>query len=196
MSQYIEKFNGNIARVDNLNSLFEHIKKTKKRPTVKEADILRASVVFLHSALEDYLRAILSERIPMVEKAKILDGISLPDNEGRAEKFTLGNLLPYRDQTIDSLIRESVTLHMKKVSFNDTNDICMWLKKIDLEVSGFTQFDKLGTMINRRHKIVHEADTNPQPGRGYHRATAINLGTVKAWRDAVVSFVSYIDEQL
>lgn len=196
MSQHFDRFNGNIARVDNLNLLFEHAKETKKRPTVKEADILRASVVFLHSALEDYLRAVLIERIPIVGDKGTIDGIALPDNDGRPKQFLLGQLLQYRAQTVDALINDAVARHMQRVSFNDTTDICSWMQKVSISTDGFAAYEKLNNMIVRRHKIVHEADTNPQLGRGYHHATSINLATVSAWRDAVVTFVSYIDEQL
>ena len=54
MSGQLEKFNQNIARVDNLCNIFEAVKVSPKRPTVKEGDVLRAAVVFLHSALENY----------------------------------------------------------------------------------------------------------------------------------------------
>ena len=58
MSNHFDRFDQNIARVDNLCNLFETVKESKKRPTVKEGDILRAAVVFLHSALENYLGCI------------------------------------------------------------------------------------------------------------------------------------------
>ena len=64
MSSHLDKFNLNIARVDNLCNLFKTVKESKKRPTVKEGDILRAAVVFLHSALEIYLRCIIAEWLP------------------------------------------------------------------------------------------------------------------------------------
>lgn len=46
MSNHFERFTKNIERVNNLNSLFNIAKNTRKRPTIKGADILRASVVF------------------------------------------------------------------------------------------------------------------------------------------------------
>ena len=62
MSESFNRFDRNIQRVDNLCKLFEQAKASPNRPTVEEADILRAAVVFLHSILEDYLRGILSRR--------------------------------------------------------------------------------------------------------------------------------------
>ena len=64
MSSHLDRFDQNIARVDNLCNLFETVKESKKRPTVKEGDILRAAVVFLHSALENYLRSTIAYLSP------------------------------------------------------------------------------------------------------------------------------------
>ena len=78
MSSHLDRFDQNIARVDNLCNLFETVKESKKRPTVKEGDILRAAVVFLHSALENYLRSTIAEWLPKKGDKKAIDGISLP----------------------------------------------------------------------------------------------------------------------
>ena len=129
MSESFNRFDRNIQRVDNLCNLFEQAKASPKRPTVKEADILRAAVVFLHSALEDYLRGILSDLLPQIGDEAAINGIALIDPQDRAEKFYMGKLLPYKDMTVASLISDSVRQHMKKVSFNDVTDIASWLKK-------------------------------------------------------------------
>ena len=87
MSTHLERFNRNIQRVDNLCHLFEVIKNTPNRPTVKEADILRAAVVFLHSAMEDYVRGVLTEHLPANDNRN-LDNIGLFETDGRQNKFT------------------------------------------------------------------------------------------------------------
>ena len=129
MSGQLEKFNQNIARVDNLCNIFEAVKVSPKRPTVKEGDVLRAAVVFLHSALENYLRSTLAEWLPRKGDKKAIDGISLPTSDARAEKFFLGALLEFSGKSVDDLISESVQKHMTRVSFNDFSEYVRGLKK-------------------------------------------------------------------
>ena len=196
MSESFTRFDRNIQRVDNLCTLFEQAKESPKRPTVKEADILRAAVVFLHSALEDYLRGVLSDLLPPVGHETAINGIALSGTQDRPEKFFMGKLLPYKDRTVASLISDSVRQHMKKVSFNDVTDIASWLSKIDVSTTDFHDQDSVNTMIKRRHKIVHEADNNQNSGQGNHFAASINLTTVKAWEASVIGLVNLVEKQL
>lgn len=153
-------------------------------------------MVFLHSALEDYLRGILSDLLPQIGDEAAINGIALFDTQDRPEKFYMGKLLPYKDKTVASLISDSVKQHMKKVSFNDVTDIASWLKKIDVSLMDFHDHESVNTMIKRRHKIVHEADNNQNGGHGNHFAASINLQTVKAWETSVVNLVNLIEMQL
>lgn len=196
MSKHLEKFNQNIARVDNLCNIFEAVKTSPKRPTVKEGDVLRAAVVFLHSALENYLRGVITEWLPTRGNKKALDGISLPTSENRAEKFFLGSLLEFSGRNVDDLISEAVQKHMTRISFNNFSDIKEWLKKIDINLSEFNGVESINTMIKRRHKIVHEADANRNSGSGNHYAASINLTTVKSWEGAVCELVQRIEQDV
>ena len=196
MSGQLEKFNQNIARVDNLCNIFEAVKVSPKRPTVKEGDVLRAAVVFLHSALENYLRSTLAEWLPRKGDKKAIDGISLPTSDARAEKFFLGALLEFSGKSVDDLISESVQKHMTRVSFNDFSEICAWLKKININLTNFSGAGTINTMIKRRHKIVHETDANRNSGSGNHYAASINLTTVKSWEGAVCELVQRIEQDV
>ena len=149
-----------------------------------------------HSALEDYLRGVLIENIPDKAGPKTLEAISLLDSEGRTEKFFLSSLMPYKERTVDSLIRESVRQHMSKISFNDMKDIASWLRKIGIEIDSLKNKESIGTMIKRRHKIVHEADANSNSGPGNHYAASINKQTVLAWKAAVVALVELVERAL
>ena len=196
MSGQLEKFNQNIARVDNLCNIFEAVKVSPKRPTVKEGDVLRAAVVFLHSALENYLRSTLAEWLPRKGDKKAIDGISLPTSDARAEKFFLGALLEFSGKSVDDLISESVQKHMTRVTFNDFSEICAWLKKININLTNFSGAETINTMIKRRHKIVHETDANRNSGSGNHYAASINLTTVKSWEGAVCELVQRIEQDV
>ena len=196
MSVHFDRFDRNIQRVDNLCSIFEIVKSTSNRPTVKEADVLRAAIVFLHSALEDYLRGILTELLP-VHDTKNLDNIALYQTEGRAAKFSLGALKAYEDLTVSDLIKKSIEEQMHQTSFNDTNDIAGWLNRIGISIDDLSvDLAKLNTTIKRRHKIVHEVDANQNSGRGNHNAASINLLTVKSWEENVIAFVNSIEVKI
>ena len=196
MSTHLDRFDRNIQRVDNLCGIFEVVKATPNRPTVKEADVLRAAVVFLHSAMEDYLRGVLTEYLPGHD-TRNLENIALYQNEGRASKFSLGTLKPHGELTVAELIRKSVEEQMRHTSFNDTNDISGWLSRIGISTNGSeVDLAQLNLTIKRRHKIVHEVDANQYSGRGNHNAASINLQTVKSWESNVIAFVNFVESQL
>ena len=196
MSEHYVRFCRNIGRVDSLKELFERAKKTPGHPTVKEADILRAAVVFLHSALEDYFRGVLSQWIPIRGNEKTLDSISLLGTEGRVEKFLLGSLKAHSQMKVSDLVTESVRQHLQKVSFNNYTDICSWARKIGLDLGEFHDQELINNMIKRRHMIVHEADANQSSGRGNHKAASINSSTVSAWETATTNLVKIVEKQI
>ena len=53
----------------------------------------------------------------------------------------------------------------------------------------------IDAMIQRRHRIVHEADANSSAGRGHHRATPVNLIVIQKWAESVKNLVAIIDQQ-
>ena len=85
---------------------------------------------------------------------------------------------------------------MSRVSFNDYTDICAWLNKIQINLSEYKEQELINNMIKRRHKIVHETDSNQMSGPGNHFATSINMGTVKAWEKATISLVNEVEKQI
>ena len=100
------RFEQNLARVNTLVSLYtnELAGEGRGRRPVGSADILRASVVFLHATLEDFLRSLASWKLPLMG-AEILNGIPLAGDE-RANKFPLGKLASFRDKTIQEVLTE------------------------------------------------------------------------------------------
>lgn len=197
MSTHLDRFNKNIQRVDNLCDIFDLVKNTSNRPTVKEADVLRAAVVFLHSAMEDYLRGVLTEYLPEYDNQN-LEHIILYQEDVRTNKFSLGMLKKHSNLSVSELIHKSVEQQMSYTSFNNVKDIVGWLKRIGISSIDGTvvNLEQLDTTINRRHKIVHEMDANQQAGSGNHNAASINSQTVKAWRDNIINLINYIEGQL
>lgn len=155
-------------------------------------NILRATVVLLHAALEDALREIV--RLKLSEcSAVVLDDIPLV-GATRSTKFSLGALSKHRDKTVGELIQESTDQYLNRTSFNSANDIAGMLEKIGIDLSELRRyFPTLERMISRRHQIVHRADWKGDPGYSY--LASIAAADVRDWTATVVAFVAEIVKQ-
>lgn len=191
-------FDKNFGRVNNLLDLYVSLNQGKKgRKPTHNLDLLRATVVLMHSTLEDYLRSILFWKMPQASQA-VISKIPLVGQD-RKTKFDLGELSLHLGKTSDEIIRESVKEYLNRQSFNDTNDLASALNDIGLTVTPEIEscFSSLQEMIRRRHKIVHEADREIDiVGSGNHRIRSISLKTVIKWKLVVDKFVSKVNRQL
>src|ERR1019366_9806394 len=78
---------------------------------------------------------------------------------GRAEKFDLGALNAHRGKTVDQLIQESIEGYLDRESFGSCADVDKVLRQMGLDTTPFKSFyADLDRMMQRRHRIVHEAD--------------------------------------
>lgn len=201
MSQAYETYQENIKRVKNFITLYQHATRGTGagRKGVKETDILRAGVVFLHSTLEEYLRTIIlnaKKELLMQNKEsfqKVLDNVALPgDNSGKSngKKYALTEFWDQRDKTIMDVISESLNDKVGYLTFNEYSQIVASLKDIGINLGRNYNVDgMIDNYIKRRHKIVHEADKNSTSGRGNFHSTAINTKMLTAWIDAVDTMV-------
>lgn len=192
LAPIIELLNANLARVENLISLYGPARRGRR--TVQETDVLRAALVLLHASMEDFLRSLLVWRAPNGAREKI-DRYPLVGSDSKdPKKFLLGALIEHRGKTVDDLIRASVQEHLEQFSsFNHLGDVKDALKECGIQDATVeaNNFGQLTAMIARRHKIVHKADRNElQGGQGNHRTNSIGLNhlnsyllSVKALRD-------------
>lgn len=190
--QILERFQDNVARVQNLVSIHAALGGAGRgRRPLHASDVLRGATVLLHAALEEVLRSVASWRFPFLGEAT-LNEVPLVGQEGggRAEKFWLGKLANHRSKTVQQLIRESVDAHLDYFNVNSTTEIAGFMRKVGVEAQPFEQyFPSLGEMIARRHHIVHQADRNDNPGRGQQRARALSEAQVAAWIATTTTFV-------
>lgn len=193
----VNRFNANIARVDNLVRLYEQTHgHGRGRRSIGANDILRAATVLLHASLEDLLRSIARWRIPIAGDP-VLNKVPLAGSPGRFEKFGLGALAAHRGKTIDEVIRESVREHLERTSYSSTEEIGSFLQAIGVAVAQVNaRFADLDAMTRRRHHIVHQADHNPERGRGRHRARQISVHDVRKWITAVRQFAQALEVEL
>ena len=67
------RFNGNLERVGHLVEIYETLTAGPGRRPVDTSDILRSAVVFLHAALEDFLRSLLEWKLPSAQASYLKD---------------------------------------------------------------------------------------------------------------------------
>jgi hypothetical protein len=181
------RFNGNLERVGHLVEIYETLTTGLGRRPVDTSDILRSAVVFLHAALEDFLRSLLEWKLPSAQ-ASYLKDIPLKGKKPRST-FTLDDLAHFRGSNVDDLISCSIADHLERSNFNTPGDISSVLQSIGLMRSLLDPYrDKLGPMMKRRHWIVHRADRNNATGSGQHAALGLQKATVEAWSIAVRQF--------
>lgn len=194
-------YDKNFERLNNLIGLYESLTVNNLgRRSAKQLDLLRATVVLIHSTLEDLLRSIQAWKLPMVADQEQLNRISLAgtNNKGRAAKFSMGELLNHRGKSVDELIETSIKEHLGYQSFNSSSDVVSALKSCGIEITLDieTLLPELNGMMERRHKIVHEADRVEILGRGNHRIRSISLEQVKRWKLQVDRLSVHIVKQL
>lgn len=208
MSAAYDTYCINIRRAQNFIMLYNSATENRgpgRRDTLT-TDILRAGVVFLHSTLEDYLRSIiLSKKIAMLSTTEadfkaVLANVNLVgDNTGKSsvKKYTLSEFWDVKDKPLIMIVEEALRDKVSYMTFNDYSQIVASLATVGINLS--TNFNPDGIIdnyINRRHKIVHEADNNSAHGPGNYRATSINANTLSAWIKAANDLVSDIENQL
>jgi hypothetical protein len=138
------------------------------------SEILRAVVVLNHAYLEDFMRTLALAFLPTANETALdrVPFVGLVQTD-RAEKFFLGKLARHRGKTVNDVIRESVSGHMDRSTFNSVTEIMSFLESIGLKLPD--EKDKspksvpelpvtretlgmLDVMMQRRHHIVHRAD--------------------------------------
>lgn len=186
--EIMERFSANVGRVRQLLAVYQRVAGSGPgRPSVGEADILRAAVLLLHAALEDLLRSIEEQRLP-VAAAKAFSGILFPGTR-RAEKFSLIELAAYRGQTVDDVFRNAVSAHLEHSNYNNINEVIGALDRAGIMASwGQADRSRIGSMMRRRHWIAHRADRNPVAGRGHHTTQSLGYNVVNTWTLTVEAF--------
>jgi hypothetical protein len=175
--------------------LVEEAGKTDKETS---EEILRAVVVLNHAYLEDFLRSVALWLLPIAGE-ETLNDVPLVGASGRAEKFQLGKLAEHRGKKIDDVIRESVSAHLERSTFNSVTQIMSFLDSVNVKLPSREEVDSsssqiprlaiegdvlglLDAMMTRRHHIVHRAD-KAKTGDGLQEITK---GEVAGWLAATM----------
>lgn len=190
----------NYGRTNNLISLYITTTAGKKgRRPIENLDLLRVTVVMLHSTLEDFLRNLLNWKLPESNKEKLNKVPMLTTSyDARRTKFELGELIEHKGISIDELIKKSVNEYLNSQSFNSTNDISNALRDIGIENNNSVKsyYPEIEKMIKRRHNIVHQADREFLLGSTIHKVKPITLEQVKKWQLSIDRLVLEIVYQI
>lgn len=197
MSEYYDTFQKNVARVEGLNSLYIKLKEIKysNGRENKLTDILRSEVVLLHSSFEEYFRNVLIQWLPIKANKDFLHSVPIGLKAGKkSEKIYLDDLLNYRDKKINDVIKESIDATMKITSFNSQGEIKKWCERVGIPLDNFLEMNNIDKAINRRHKIVHEADMRRDNTDS--KISPIKPGDVTSWIDAYKKLAKIIENQV
>ena len=203
-----QTFSANIERAEYFIELYKQkikVRACKGRPPISDTDILRAGVVFLHSTVEEYLRTIIRRRKISLLKSNeswkdVLRDVSLPGkNSGKstAAKIELNELFEYKDKNVMDLILEAVNEKVDYLTFNNYSQIVSSLDLVGIKLPDKGKeidCESINSYIERRHKIVHEADKNEIAGKGNYRTQSINSNQLKKWIEAAKVLVDKINE--
>lgn len=111
-------FDKNFLRLNNLIGLYKSLSTGSGRRPTNSLDVLRATSVLAHSTLEDYLRNLLMWRLPLQNKDKIIHiPLTGASENGRATKFTLGDLVALKIPLSNQLLLKMKDLHEKTAGF-------------------------------------------------------------------------------
>lgn len=189
-------FESNFTRLNNLMFLYESLRPANAgRPNTSQLELLRATVVFAHSTLEDFIRNIQLLKLPTIENHKLKD-IWLTNT--KSPKFTMEDIFQHRDLKVQYLIEKSVKDYLNHQSYNKPSDVADAINSCNLEVTEDIRdlFPTINQLMLRRHHIVHRADRNENTGRGHHKYNSLNLNQVKVWINSIDQLASFLTIQL
>ncbi|WP_099238628.1 HEPN domain-containing protein [Synechococcus sp. BDU 130192] len=170
-------------------------------------EITRVSIVFFHAIFEDTIREFVRFKLSQdpVKALTItcpIKNISLPDLMNyRNEKIdffcrkviceNLGIEKNLESLDIQSLIDESIKKYLARQSINSVKNLTTILSKVDIPADSLPKqyFPILSEMMERRHKIVHQADL---PSELSQEPTEISIETVDEWIDKSSNLIYHL----
>jgi hypothetical protein len=191
-----DRFTLSWRRVINLRASYQFLRGPRSgRVSAQDADLLRATVVFLHALLEDTLRELQRHRL-LIGGSSALDKIPII-GFSVGEKFAFKNLVGFKGQKVDDLLLQSVEGYLESATYNNAAQVSAALTSCGLDSSHFSSYmSELEAMSKRRHQIVHRGDYIKVSGRGNHRISSLNSATVDQWSLNLHNFIFELLEEV
>lgn len=186
------EYKENITRVENLIDAYKTLDEANIGDLQVRKDVLRASVVFLHSTLEEIVRNLFLLRLPNGDPKK-LNKIPFVGHESthRPKDILLGSLKEFSGQLVDNLIFHSINNYVDTMSINGANQLADCLELVDLPIHPLRKyFTSLDDLMKRRHQIVHQMDRGNSLDPLRDPITDINVSTVEQWKTDLCCFFS------
>lgn len=174
----------NLERVRNLVTIYQSLGAGEKRQGKHDADLLRAAVVLLHATLEDFIRVLVSWKLPHATPEQI------KKSDLRVPLYQLAN---NRESMVGAFLVKSIEDVLSRSTYNNKDDVRKSLKSIGLDAEK-VKISDLETAMTRRHKIVHRSDRAGESELG--RVNSIQSDHVLKWIENVEVFVSDVSKQL
>lgn len=192
-----ERFDLNIKRVENLVIAYGKLRgKGKGQRKLSQTDVLRSSVVMLHATLEEFLRGLSRWKLPAATDDR-LNKLPLVGEKTDILKFSWGQLTKHRVKTIGKLLEESIEHHLDHSTYNKTDDVVPVLDLLGVDKTKVEQyFPDMAAAMKRRHAIVHQADRQTRPGKGFGKAQPIDEVMVNSWISAIKRFKKKVVKEL
>jgi hypothetical protein len=150
-------------------------------------DVARATIVFMHSAFETALRAVVGIKL---RNGADIGFLPFP---GRKEKLTLKELEKYRGSSVAEVLDKSIDAFLSNLSFNNSNDVADILSRLKIPQDKLQRhYPALNQLMERRHKIVHEADLK-RTQTGYE-LEKIDIPNIEVWLNAIEQFFTPLVE--
>ena len=185
-----ERFADNLERVRDIVQMYDVVAGAGQgRPSVREGDLLRVAIVFLHATLEELMRDLAQQRLYLAP-TEVLKQIPWPRGGGTIKTtLDLGELSAFRDASVKDVLQHAITSYLDRSNFNHPGDVKQMLEWVGLPASLVDSYaQEIGGMMARRHWIVHRGDRNPTIGRGHHPVRSLAKAAVLDWISAVENF--------
>lgn len=184
------EFNENITRVENLIDAYNKLDTANIGDVQVRKDVLRASVVFLHSTLEEVVRNLYLKRLPECD-AKKLNKIPFAGHETthRPKEILLGSLKEFSGMFVDNVIINSINNYVQTMNINGANQLAECLDLVDIPIAPLRQyFPSLDALMLRRHQIVHQMDRKNSYDPIQGPITDIEVCEVELWKNNLCGF--------
>jgi hypothetical protein len=183
----------NLERSKNLFDLFDATRPNQPGKVSNQlADILRASVVFSHAAIDNLLRSFYRSYLLHCSPEQLNAELT----NGKVDKLTYGILAGNKHMSVTEILNNAIESYLSSKSFNSIEEVFSYLHKFEIDVNLTSDAKKhLTAMMKRRHLIVHRYDENPKKGKqGAHVALGIRRADVQSWLDSSQAFINGVEK--
>lgn len=182
------------GRVQTLARIYDDARaaqgKLRGRVLTDLSDILRGAVMLCHANLEQLLRDLIYFKGKRT--SDFFKDIPLPGYK-RGEKFTLFDLVKFKDQPASKIIDTAVHASLEQQSFTNTSHVGWALNLCGQNDKDYKRFFPLiNELMERRHHIVHTADVDPLPGPGRQITRSLSAKKVRDWNKNITNFILFL----